>query len=104
MTFPVQTILHTIQESQNLPGSGALAVEINDALNKAALTDQAQLIGDLHNGFNFGVVGNPQEIDVLKSLLIPHILVKSLRVFQNGEYTSKLNYTQLTELRKELNK
>ena len=104
MTFPAQIILKTMQESQNAPGSGALAVEINAALQSEALTSQAHLLGDLHNGFHFGVVGNPQEIDVLKSLLIPHILVKSLRVFQNGEYTSKLNYTELTELRKELEK
>lgn len=104
MTFPAQIIHQTMQESKNAPGSGALAVEINAALQREELIEKAMLLGDLHNGFNFGVLGNAQEIDVLKSLLIPHILVKSLRVFQNNEYTSKLNYTQLTELRKELEK
>ena len=104
MTFPVQIILKTMQESKNQPGSGALAVEINAALQREELINKAMLLGDLHNGFNFGALGDPREIDVIKSLLIPHILVKSLRVFQNNEYTSKLNYTQLTELRKELEK
>ena len=104
MTYPVQTIFRTMQKSKNQPGSGALAVEINAALQREELIEKAMLLGDLHNGFNFGVLGNPQEVDVIKSLLIPHILVKSLRVFQNNEYTSKLNYTQLTELRKELEK
>lgn len=76
-----------------------------DSILEAGFVKQqdAQLTADLHTGFQVTVSGNAKALDVLKGLLVPVSVVKSIRVFDNTtrEYTTRLNYTALKALRKE---
>lgn len=92
-----QAILHTMLASENPPNSGALALEIADALS----AKKDLLLADMWTGFQIAVEGHPKSVDVLLELLKPHIDVRSIRVWsgEKQEYTTKLNYTELKGLR-----
>lgn len=57
----------------------------------------------LHNGYSMSVEANEKSIQVLKSLLVPNLLVKAMNVYGGTPVTrlEHLNYTELTRLRKE---
>jgi hypothetical protein len=65
------------------------------------------LIYDLWNGFQVSLMGHPASIETamqhVTSLAIVHDLrlIRSIRVYsrEKGEYTTKMNYTQIKEAR-----
>ena len=68
---------------------------------KAKEDDKDVLMVDLFSRFQIAVEGFPASISVLKSLLIPLAIVKSIRVWSKAtqEYTTQLNHTKIKEIR-----